>query len=106
MAETEKQKTKQVIRNNKKYFVSFGLLILGGLLSWGTWVTTGVFAGKAEMTAVVKSIEKINKDTNELQEGQKKLNEKIEENKDFIYKNNEKVIEKLMEIQKDIKKGK
>ncbi len=91
-------------RNNKKYFFPLCLFIIASLLTWGTWVTVGVFAAKAETVSVGKSIEKINKDTDELQKGQKEMNKEIKENREFVYRSNEKIMDKLMEIQKEIKK--
>ena len=96
--------TNQFLRNNK-YLIPICVLAIGSCLSWCTWVTNGVFQAKADMQEVNKSLKGLNKDTEALRQGQKDMNKKIDVNRQYIYEEQKEVLQKLMELQKEIKKN-
>ena len=106
MHETEKQKR---LISNKKYLIPFCVFLLGAILTWGTWVTNGVYLAKADMKEVGKSLESVNKDMKELQQGQKEMRKEMKEDREAVHKGQKDMLELLLGIKKsteEIKKKK
>lgn len=94
------------IRNNKKYVIPFCVFLLGAILTWGTWVTNGVYSAKADTLTVGKSLEGINKDLGKLQEGQKEMSREIKDNRDLTHKSQKEILEILLNIKKKVEENK
>jgi len=84
--ETEKKK-----RNNKKIYIPIFIFVLGTLLSWGTWVSDGIYTSKGNMIEVKKNIDK-------LQKGQEDIRKEMKVDRELAIKSQEKIYEILIHI--------
>ena len=90
-------------KNNKKYFIPFCVFLLGSILTWGTWVTSGIYSAKADTVTVAKGIEGINKNLELLRKEQKEIREGIKENRSLVYEKQEEMLKILIKINKKVK---
>jgi len=93
------------IKNNKKYFIPFCVFLLGAILTWGTWVTNGVYSARADTITVAKSIEGVNKNLESLQKEQKEIRGEIKENRVLVYEKQEEILKILLKINKKVEEN-
>ncbi len=90
--ETEKKK-----RNNKKIYIPILIFVLGTLLSWGTWVSDGIYTSKGNMIEVKKNIDK-------LQKGQEDIRKEMKVDRELTVKSQEEIFKLLIHIKKSTDK--
>lgn len=89
---------KKILEN--KFISGVVLVLLGLFISWGIWVTNGVYKTHETATTTVKTI---CSDINKLQIDTKEIRLELKEQRELIYINQEKILEKLGGISKSLK---
>ena len=84
-------------RNNKKIYIPILIFILGTLLSWGTWVSDGIYTSKGNMIEVKKNIDK-------LQKGQEDIRKEMKADRELTVKSQEEMFKLLIHIKKSTDK--
>jgi|SRR3972149_731146 len=96
---------KQFTKENKLVSVIAGI-ILSALLTWGIWVTNGIFNKSTEIQIDRKAIETVLQSTNKtIQIACNDIDELKKEDKELrklIYESNEKILNILLSIQRKI----
>lgn len=85
---------------SKKIFI----LIMTLLVSWGLWVTNGIFKADKRQELSDKTIQTLSQDINQLHIDTKEIKKELKEQRDLIHNNQEKILEKLGDISKVLKR--
>ncbi len=82
-----------------------GILValFGLLMAWGIWVTNGNFKTEAKHAVSQKTIENVCEDVNELKKDTKEIRVELKEQREIIFGNQEKILERLGLIHKSVK---
>lgn len=96
---------------DNKILTGTAIVVFGLVLSWGIWVTSGVYqtdkAQEVTKVATDSKIDSICTDLNELRSDfkseTKDIKKELQDQRDMIFTNNEKVMEKLGGISKSLK---
>jgi len=73
------------------------------LMAWGIWVTNGNFRVEKAQAVSQKITENVCSDVNQLKGDVKEIRVELKDQREVIYKNQEKILERLGSIHKSVK---
>ena len=90
------------MNNNKKLTIPLVLFLIGLVLSWGIWVTNGVYVAFGERQNTDRCIEGIYETQRDIKDGQGVLQEEIKQNRETIHRNQQEMLRLLFEINQNV----
>lgn len=88
---------------NKTLVALIGLLIASAL-SWAVWVTNGLYGADKEKEVTSQKVTSVCEDMDEIKGDIRALKEEVKHQNEKMNSNQERILEKLIELNKNIKK--
>ena len=85
------------VLNDNKFISGIIVFVLGALLLWGTWVTTGAFARQSAIDVNTKSIQMLSTTLNEVRTDVKSLS--------ALANNQDEILRLIKEMKRDSDRG-